>query len=832
MGKVYIIGHTHIDAAWLWRRNETVDICKNSFIKVLKLLDKYPQFKFVQSSAQYYEWMEKKFPEIFEKIKTNVRRGKWEPTLPWVEFDANIPSGESLVRQIIYAKIYFREKFGYDPKILWLPDTFGFPITLPQIMVGCGVKYFFTQKLRWNDTIMYPFYCFWWESPDGSRVLAYQTPGSYSGTVSKGSIEREMNLSMFKQGIDVIYHLIGYGDHGGGVEERMIKDALKFFEEKTHKASFALPIEFFRELEKIALRKRLPLWRDELYLQYHRGTYTTQARIKRLLRNAERLLIESEKLASLASMNGFRYPFLRLRELWSKLLFNQFHDIAAGSSIPEVYEDALKDIKEVAEGAGLIIADSLNYLLKGVGVEKDSIVVFNTLSWRRSEVVEIESYNFEAGSLEAGDGRLIPIQKTERGKIVFIAEDLPSLGYKVFKPSKRILEGLSGVKVTENGDMIVMENDIIKAEVDRKRGVLVGLYLKGSRFNLIDRSKGATLQIFDDTPVVGRQTLEERLDAKIFDAWEIYIFQQPGGIRKKDLISPLEINVRERGPIRGIVDVKYIYKQEERRDSLFEVRYCIYSGIPWLDIRIKVNWNAKHKMLKFYIPVSFGTEYVKFDQPYGWVSRRNPLSPNATLSERAKWEVPGQMWAEIRDEERGCGISILDRGVYGYDFGNNYIRLSLLRSAEYPPPYSGERQKEEITDQGNHEFNIAIYPHGRSYKLIDTVRRAYEYNYPALPMILKRREGKPLHECSYLSVRGDIVLTVLKRCEKKENHYVLRLHEPEGIEKLVELSFAEKEVREAFTADFMEENLKEIDVHHNRIKIAIPKFKVVTIIFY
>jgi len=828
VGRVHIVGHTHIDAAWLWRWTETVKVCKESFSKVLKVMEKYPQFKFAQSSAHYYLWMEERFPEIFDSIAKNVKRGAWEPTLPWVEFDANLSSGEAIIRHLVYAKRYFREKLGYDPKVLWLPDTFGFPITLPQLMRSCDVRYFLTQKLRWNDTTVFPYHCFWWESPDGSRVLAYQTPGSYSGYINEEVINRELMLSIFRQEIDTIYHLIGYGDHGGGVTEDMVKEALKYIENHAHEALFSTPNDFFKELERISSERGLPVWKDELYLQYHRGTYTTQAKIKKLNRLAERLLIEGEKLASLAAIEkGVSYPYRRLKELWIKLLFNQFHDILAGSSIPEVYEDSVRDLREVIEGASAIIVDSLKGLSKGVKVKGTGLMVFNTLPWRRHEVIELDT---KVESIEDLNGKALLTQKTERG-LMFIAEDLPPIGYKVFKfSSKRNNDELNGgVNIIEEDEKIVLENDSLKAEIEKKTGLLKGLYLKGSNTNLINSSEGVKLQVFEDKPVIGRQTLEERFDAKLFDAWEIYIFQQSSGVKKRDLTNPLELSIIERGPVRGIVRVKYIYKQEERPDSIFEVSYCVYHKIPWLEIKVKVSWNAKHRMLKLLIPTSFISEYVKFDQPYGWIMRRSPLSPEASLSERAKWEVPGQLWAEIRSNGE-LGLSVIDRGIYGYDFGNNYIRLSLLRSPEYPKPYSGEEPKEKVTDQGVHEFEIAIYPHRREYKLIDTIRKAYEYNYQALPIILKDQEGEVIHERSFLNLKGEVILTAFKRCETDENCYILRLHEPEGIDKVVELSY--NKIRKAYEVNSLEEELREVNSSKDgRLKINIPGFKVYSLKF-
>ena len=754
-----IVGHSHIDAEWLWTREETIEVCRETFKNVLSLMEKYHQLKYVQSSSQYYAWMEEHYPQLFEEIRRRVEEGRWEPVAPWVEFDANMPCGESLVRQLLYSKQYFKEKLGFDAEVVWLPDTFGFPQTLPQIMAGLGFKYFLTQKLNWNDTVKFRYNYFWWESPDGSRVLAHQTLGGYGGIIEEDVLWRLLQSCSKRHGFTAAYVMIGYGDHGGGLSEEMIKSALKIIEQREAvEASFTSPSEFFKWLEKLAEHAELPVWRGELYLQYHRGTYTTQARFKKIHREVEVCLLEAERIASVASWYGYPYPKAKLRELWLKLLFNQFHDILAGSSIPEVYERAERELEEVRDEARRVAMESAKYLASGISAPPNSPVAFNTLMWDRVAVIAVDG-DFDIGGIvqRCGDSTLLSV-------------NIPSMGYKVIKRGE-----FGGVEVVEEDQGILLENGFFKALVDRRTGALLSLEFKG--IDLIDGSRGGVhVQIFKDEPIEGRITLGARFDAEIFDAWEVYIFQQPEGVVWESLGSPESLEVVEKGPVRASVRVRYRFKQQGRPDSMFTITYRAYAGVPWLELDFKVEWHAKHRFAKLMIPLSYKSEYAKFDQAYGWIERRSPLSPSATLEERAKWEVPGHMWADVSRGD-GVGLAVLDDGKYGYDFGCDFIRVSLLRSASYPPPWGRKWEGEPpITDQGLHEFRIALMPHS-SIPISEIVKRAFEFNCPAI--LVRGGGGRVMPQTrSFLRVEG-IVGVVLKEAEDGRG-YILRGYEVDG----------------------------------------------------
>lgn len=824
--KVFIIGHSHIDAAWLWRKNETVKICENTFSNVLSFMEKYTELKFVQSSPQYYIWIERNDRKLFEKIRRKVEEGRWEPVAPWVEFDANLCHGESIVRQLVYSKFYFRDKFGFDVKVLWLPDTFGFCSILPQLMVESDLKYFFTQKLRWSDTVKFPHNYFLWESPDGSKVLAHQSFGDLGGTINQKDVQKWLLECEKKYDFGLVFVLVGYCDHGGGFGEEIIKACKKFLSDPIYDSGFALPTKFFEHLEKLSLNKRLPLWKDELYLQFHRGSYTTQSRVKRLIRKAECSLIEAEKLTSIASWYNFKYPSRKIKNLWRKLLFNQFHDIIGGTSIAEVYVDAEKELNEVISEAEKIVSEAVKHITSKLNISSNKLVIFNTLFWeRKAKIVLDDKPEFREKVRFYQE-----IEEDDKLKLLLPTVVLPPFSYTSYSLDNECFSSVKNpVKLREEDKKIVISNELLRCEISKETGAIIGLYTKNTK-NLIDSGrKGIHVQIFWDEPVKGRVGGESRYDASIFDAWETYVFQQPNGVKISPLLKPVSIEVVERGPLRATVKVAYEYKQEGRSKSTFQLKYSLYSNIDWVEVALKVDWHAKHRMAKLFIPVSFSSEYVIFDQPYGWIKRRNPSSESASQYEKAKFEVPGLMWADI-SKDNEIGLSVIDNGIYGYDFGGDFIRLSLLRSAKYPPHFGESWDSEQpITDQGEHRFKLALYPHGNGWKLIETVKRAYEFHFNPIVIFEPVHGGTLPEKGNFISVEGNVIPVVLKKSFDGEG-YILRLYEVLGRKQKVYVKFLKK-IIEAKTVNLLEEVKNQLLVRNNSLIFDVDKFRVMTVKF-
>ncbi|HMK22208.1 MAG TPA: hypothetical protein VK466_07715, partial [Terriglobales bacterium] len=420
--KVELTGNAHIDAAWLWPWTETVDVVRRTFGTALQLMYEYPQYTFTQSAAAYNQWMEEKYPSLHQQIVDRVKQGRWEIVGGmWVEPDLNMPDGESLVRQLLLGKRYFQQKFGVDVRIGWNPDSFGYTRQLPQIYKKSGIDYFVTQKMAWNDTNQLPMKLFWWQAPDGSRVLTY-FPHDYVNDILPPRIAADIaSARKLNPGLPLLMHLYGIGDHGGGPTRNMLDSGLHWTqpERTVPEMTFGKAQDFFSAIEtrldtehaptwnyKVLAASNyrlpeppegklgLPVWDDELYFEYHRGVMTSQANHKRNMRLSEEQVLNSEKFASLAFLMGSPYPQERLEDAWRKILFNQFHDLAAGSGIGVLYQDSQRDYDEVrwateeaTSNAVRAIAAHLDTRRAAPGVP---FLVVNPLAWKRTDLFTVD----------------------------------------------------------------------------------------------------------------------------------------------------------------------------------------------------------------------------------------------------------------------------------------------------------------------------------------------------------------------------------------------------------------------------------------------------------
>ncbi len=839
-GKCYFLGHSHIDAAWLWTFRETVEVFHDTCETVLRLMEKYPGFYYCQSSAQYYDWLEEKYPETFEKVKKRVEGGRWEIVGgTWVESDGNLPSGESFVRQYLYGKRYFKEKFGVDVKVAWMPDSFGYSWTLPQIMRKCGMDFFLTQKMNWNDATIFPCYFFKWMAPDGSSIFTHQTVGTYSEPVTDPTISRQMEMLSSRQQLTDLLCLFGKGDHGGGVTEDMIQRAIGFVEgKKAIKGKFATAKEFFSILSEKSSGKQIPEIDDELYLQYHRGTYTTQARVKRNNRRAECLLETAEKFSTVARVYGYRYPVKELKDAWEKLLLNQFHDVLPGSSILEVYKDSEEHFKSIFTITDTAISESLKTLAAKVDTtgEGISLLVFNPLSWSRSDVAEVPSDNLGV-KVEIYDEqeKIVPSQRIpEEKKIIFIAEDVPPVGYKEYraKKSDRKKRYSPNLSAEETAEEIKLENEYFTVKVDKGTGLVKSIFDRNARKKVL-KDSGNRVQIFEDYPVTGRASIIFPIDAAVFDAWEIYIHQQPGGVRYVELKDPAKVDLVEKGPVRARVAVEYVYAQKGRPDTVFCQEIMLYDKIPLVMFKLRVDWHTEHRLAKVAFPLSVHSEFTTYEAPYGFVTRRDPTSPNATLAERAEYEVPSQKWIDHTGEDGGYGVSLLNDCKYGFDAVDDVIRMTLLRSAGDPVELRAHfglsvDRKAELTDQGEHHIAYALYPHCSDFKEALTARKAFEFNYPLLPLIEPVHKGDLPKVHSFISAGPDnIILTVAKRAEDSED-VILRLYETSGrdMSAVIRVTGPLEGVVET---DLLESGGSEIHSREGTIEVPISKYEIKTV---
>ena len=778
--KIRIVGNSHIDMAWLWPWTETVEVVRNTFRSVLDLMREYPDFKFTMSSARTYQWMQEKYPDLFKEIEQRVKEGRWEIIGGmWVEPDLNMPDGESLVRQILVGKRYFQKNFGVDVKIGWNPDSFGYNWQLPQIYKRSGMDYFVTQKLLWaHEFTTFPYKLFWWQAPDGSRLLTY-FPHDYAGGIDAESLGSDLSIwmpSIYGKKLNdtpEMMHLYGVGDHGGGPTRVMLDHADQLRAPATvfPKMEFSFASSFFSDLEKKLPTMQVPTWNGELYFAYHRGVFTTQAETKRRIRRAEELMLNAEKFASVATLYGRSYPQDEMELAWKNLLFDHFHDIMPGSGIAVNYLDAKRNLEDVDRAATEVMHGALKEIAAHVNTQGDGVpvMIFNSLSWPRTEVVELEAQLpapaqqigvFDSAGHPAEFQLLNLDAETHRARFLLLVH-APANGYQTYfvRAVTNSAPHPSQLKATTDS----LENDFIRLKVDPQSGCMTSLFDKKSNTEALAPSESDTggprnstcgnlLQTFVDKP-------------KQWDAWNI-----DADFEKQhwDLDKADEVKMIESGPLRAVIRVKNHFQ-----NSTFVRDITLYAGVPRVDVKMQTEWHEKHILLKVAFPVSAHSDQATYEIPYGSVER--PTTRN-TPAELAQFEVPAQRWADISDSRHG--FSLLNDCKYGYDAKSNVLRLSLLRSPEWPDPHA---------DEGHHEFTYALYPHTGSWRDASTIRRGYELNYKLVPIPVGKHQGKLSPEHSFLQADADnVVITALKKSED-DNALVLRFYEWAGKESDVKI---------------------------------------------
>jgi alpha-mannosidase len=804
------VGNSHIDMAWLWPWTETVEVVRNTFGTVLQLMREYPGFIYAQSAAQDYVWMEEKYPDLFKEIQQRVKEGRWEIVGGmWVEPDLNMPTGESLVRQILVGKSYFQKKFGVDVRIGWNPDSFGYNWQLPQIYKRSGLDYFVTQKMAWNDTTKFPYKLFWWQSPDGSRVLTY-FPNPLGNDIGPVRISENVAEYVPKMGLPEIMHLYGIGDHGGGPTRTMLDSAQRWQNGRNifPKFTFSTAQSFFDDVEKNVAHLKIPVWDNELYFQFHRGVMTTQSETKKRIRQSEELLLNAEKFSSLAMLDGQPYAQEELENDWKKVLFDQFHDIMPGSGIAINYVDAARDLGVVRLSGNKILYSSLKTLTARVNTEGEGIpvVLFNPLSWARTDITEAEaqfpSKLVPQGGIEVRNsaGTVLPSSifsrddTTHTVKIRFLAKSVPAMGYAVFHlvPVAQGGSASTTLKASAEG----MENEFVSLKVDPQTGCITSLLNKhDGREALAPGACGNLLQTFVDKP-------------KEYDAWNIDADFED---HMWDLKDAEEVKLIENTAVRAVIRVK-----KKFQNSTFVQDICMYPGVSRVDVNMQADWHEKHILLKVAFPVSVQSNYATYEIPYGNIQR--PTTRN-TPEEKAMFEVPALRWGDLSDTSHG--FSLLNASKYGYDAKGNVIRLSLLRSPASPDPHA---------DEGFHEFTYALYPHAGDWKAAETERRGYELNFPLIPVTTEPHQGVLPASHSFAQIEpGNVILTAVKKTEDSAA-LVFRFFEFEGRTSEVRLHFPEA-ATQASQVNLMERQDAPLPLQHGgkETTVTVHPYEIVTV---
>jgi alpha-mannosidase len=791
------VGNSHIDMAWLWPWTETVEVVRNTFGTALQLMREYPDFKFTASTAQAYEWIEEKYPAMFQEIQQRVKEGRWEVIGGmWVEPDLNMPDGESLVRQVLYGKRYFQQKFSKDINIGWNPDSFGYNWQLPQIYKRSGIDYFVTQKLLWaSEFTKFPYRLFWWQAPDGSRLLTY-FPSDYANQIDPQKMTRDSATygpMMWKYngatnsapagGLDMMY-LYGVGDHGGGPTRQDLDTALRWRKGDLvyPQINFSTAGQYFADLEKNKSELKIPTWDGELYFQYHRGVQTSQSEEKRGNRQNEELVLNAEKVASIDTLFGGpsglsekcqhcahwgSYPQQDFDIAWKDILFDQFHDILPGSGIHINYVDAARKYAVASRIDNDIIQRGLKDIASRVLSDGVSVLVFNPLSWTRTGEVEFE-VQFPTGvkdvsAVEAG-GTTIPMEvlnydwSTGLMRVRLLATNIPPIGYELVRLVQQANPPSAKTTLIASADSL--ENEFIRLQVDPKTGCITSIY---DKVNILEalalpvQSEGSPAASPDGLPC--GNLLQAFVDKpKRWDAWNIdadFVKQH------WDLMQADEVKLVENTPLRAVIRVKHHFQK-----SSFVQDITMYPGVPRVDVHMQADWHEQHILLKVAFPVSVHCDKATFEIPYGTVER--PTTRN-TPAEQAQFEVPALRWADISDPSHG--FSLLNDSKYGYDARDNVLRLSLLRSPTWPDPE---------TDQGQHEFTYSLYPHVSTWREAMTVRQGYELNYPLMTQTTTKHPGMMMPERSFFATEQDnVIITAIKKAAD-DDALIVRFYEWAG----------------------------------------------------
>jgi alpha-mannosidase len=821
----HLTGNSHIDAAWLWPWTETVDVVRRTFGTALQLMNEYPGYTYTQSAAAYNEWMAEKYPSMNAEIKRRIQEGRWEIVGGmWVEPDLNMPDGESLVRQLLVGKRWYKQAYGVDVRIGWNPDSFGYNWQLPQIYKKSGVDYFVTQKMEWNDTNQLPFKLFWWQSPDGSKVLAYFPHGYGNGDLRPLRLSDDLVAARQRStGMTDMMDLYGVGDHGGGPTRAMLDEGFHWStpDAASVAANGGTPItphyefgtaqSWFTDVEKqiapespvwnyqsiakgytappeVAGKVTIPTWDSELYFEYHRGVMTTQAMHKHNMRTAEEEMLNAEKWSSLAWLDGLKYPADELTEDWKKVLFNQFHDLAAGSGIAVIYKDAQKDYDWVRMSTEGISTGALETVAERVDTRTREantipILVLNPLGWNRSGGVTVRAQlNDPNIQLHVSNAchtsqmdEVVPIKlhkdpMTGIVEVSFVARDVPALGYKLYrltpqwhpKPGQPTEACNLGVYVPEqnpSGDEYLLQSDDqsgLAVRVNKGTGCITSIRNVTTGFeSFAPGACGNQLQFFKDTP-------------KQYDAWNIdpgTLDVPPMTIDKADSVELVE---RDSGN-------PAIRVTRHWQNSRFVQTISLKGDI--VDIDNDIDWHEKHVLLKAAFPLAVTSDFATYEIPYGTIQR--PTTRNNSF-EKAQFEVPAMRWADLSGagpDGKVHGLSILNQDKYGYDAAGNVLRITLLRSPTWPDPDA---------DQGEHHFHYALYPHAGTWKDALTVRHGWEYDYPLQAVVTTAHPGSLPAEHSFASVSPDnVVLTAVKKAEDA-NGLIFRVYEWAGKETTAE----------------------------------------------
>ncbi len=775
VGYVSCFGHTHIDLGWLWPVRQTVEKAQRSFATVLSLMERYPEYRFMSSQVPLYQMVKKENPELYERIKERVAEGRWEPEGGmYCEADCNLTGGEGLVRQFLYGKRFFKDEFGFDSKVLWLPDVFGYSAALPQILEKCGINDFVTSKISWNETNTMPHDLFKWKGIDGSEVMTHfitlqneydGTPPprftSYVGyTGSANMLKATYERFIDKNITDNVMATVGYGDGGGGTTAKdceLVKRAYNGLP-NTPKAGWSSVESFITETRNAAEEnKYTPTWSGELYLEYHRGTYTSQAANKKGNRKSEFLLQNAETASVIAESFGINvFDKTKHDEMWETVLLDQFHDILPGSSVKEVYEQTDKDYASISEYGNGVISSSLKMLAKKI--KDKGILVFNPTGFTYSGPVEL-------------NGKRITV------------ENIPPKGYAVVSPSQT--EG----SVSFDGKKI--ENKYYSVAFDGDMNIC-SIFDKTEKRELLKDGMTVRFAAYEDIP-------------RIYDAWEICSYYDEKSYTVDNVISVRTVEEAERTG----VEVVRSFGASTISDTVW-----LYNDRPLIEFDDNADWHEKHILIKREFPLDILSDKAVCEIQFGYAER--PTHSN-TSWDWAKFEVCAHKYVDLSDG--GYGVALINDCKFGHGIKEGNISLSLLRAPTYPDPEC---------DMGKHEFKYALLPHASSLASSDVLKEAFFFNNPCIAVEADGGDGTAPSSFSAVSTENErLVIDTVKPAEDG-NGTVVRLYEGKRCQGHEKLTFGIKSDK-VFLCDLLENELEELSVTDNSVTLPFKPFEIITL---
>ncbi len=771
-GNINIHAHSHLDLVYLWPIRETFRKNGRTTSNALSLLREYPDYRFSQSQPFLYEKLKTHYPALFGEVREMIDAGRWETVgALYVEPDGNLPGAESWVRQILFGKRFLRQELGTDSRVCWLPDVFGVLHTLPQVLKQGGIDYFLTAKLNiWNDTNVFPYDSFRWRGPDGSEVLTHFPPTHFAQDFKYANLHRHWRDYREKHSARESLFIYGWGDGGGGPTRQMVEYSLRSNNlPGLPDTALSGAEQFFDRLAES--RDELPVWDDELYMEGHRGTYTSRAELKKNNRDAELLYRDVEILSSIASQFGGPRIQERLNEGWKLLLLNQFHDTLPGTHVADAAPDIERDYREVFGIGNTIRQELLDFVTNRLDGSAD-LVVFNTLGERRA-LVAFRSEESIAG-VRLANGATPAVQTYD--SVTYFMADLPSMGWT----SVALLEEpTSADDVTARFEGEIIDTAFYTIELDDE-GRIARLYDKHNDREVVS-GPGNEFQVFEDDP------------GKHFGAWDIayHIEEYRHDVQQTapwELVANGPVFARFRRACRVL-------------NSVIEQDVVLYANDPRIDFHTRVDWKDKKKLLKVAFPLNIRARSATYDLPFGHIER--PTHRN-TGWDQARFEVCGHKWADL--SEGDYGVSLLNNCKYGYDARDNVLRLSLIRSPVKPFADS---------DIGEHQFSYALLPHAGTWREADIAQAGYAFNCPPIVSRSRQDTGGAAGSlpAAYSLVQLDsatAIVEVIKQAEDADG-LILRAFDSQGTHNTVHLSFAES-IRHAEQTNLLEDEAGQLPV--------------------